>query len=128
MKPNKIRIVLNNCYLVLNKHLRIKDRNGEVMGGFHHVFVLAKSKDGKKVKVKTITSLENVDKEGKRTFRKRSLDAVRNGEIIVIPTRLLNNDRLSGINQRSIWVDKKYLQSPKIKFKYPKLFNEVIKK
>ena len=55
------RIVKHGCYTVSNRDLRIRDRNGRLMNGNHEVFVVSKSSKKGFVKVKTITSVENVD-------------------------------------------------------------------
>ena len=63
-KEKPKRIVLHGCYSAKNSDLGIRDRKGKLMNGEHDVFVVKFSKDKKRVKVKTITSLENVKKDG----------------------------------------------------------------
>ena len=81
--PSTIR--LHGCYYVTNVDLGIDSFNGG-----HDVFVIKFSKDRKRVKVKTVTSLERRNLEnGIRVFKhnKRDnnyLEAIHNGEIVVM--------------------------------------------
>ena len=126
-KEKPKRIVIHGCYSALNSDLGIRDRKGNLMQGEHDVFVVKISNDGKRVKVKTITSLENIRKDGTRSFHAQSLDAVRNGDIIPIPIKKLNSTKLSGINIKGFWISKSKLRKPKRNFKYPSEYNNIIK-
>ena len=123
-----MKIKRRGLYSVLNKDLGIKDRQGNPMGGLHNVFVIAISKDKKKVKVKTVTSLEHDKGDGTRVFHAGALDGVRNGEIIPIPASSIGTDRLEGINARGVWVSVSKLRKPTLNLKYPKSHSELIEK
>ena len=120
------RIYIYRCYSVKNSILGIKDRKGRPMGGEHNVFVVKKSKSGKKVKVKTITSLENISQDGKRRFHDGALEAVRRGEIIVIPQCFINSKKLSGINRKGIWINRKHLYESKGNYIFPNDFLKIV--
>lgn len=78
--------------------------------------------------MKTITSLENVKKDGTRSFHNQSLDAVSNGVVIPIPINILNSPKLSSINVIGFWVNKEVLTKSKHNFKYPIDYDNLINK
>ena len=119
------RIVKHGCYSASNKDLGIKDKNGKLMEGKHDVFVVSKASKKGFVKVKTITSLENVNNG---MFHNSALNDVKKGKIIPIPVKLLNSSRLSGINRKPIWIHKSKLNKSKYGFKYPLTYNAVVSK
>ena len=47
-------------------------------------------------------------------------EAIYNGEIIVMPKKDLNTQRLSGVNNKGTWIYKSKLLESKYKVKYPK--------
>ena len=126
-KVNKVR--LHGCYYVTDVDLGI---DSEVGG--HDVFVIKFSKDRKRVKVKTVTSIErNGLENGQRVFKKNKKhinypEAIHNGLIIVIPKTDLQTERLSGINNKGIWVNKCKLLKSKYTLKYPKRYHSIIGK
>ena len=126
IKPK--RIVLHGCYSASNKDLGIKNRNGELMGGEHDVFAMTRSDNDGYVYVKTITSLENVKKDGSIAFHLSALKAVKVGLIIPIPDKQLNASKLSGVHMKSIKIHKSKLHMPNNQFKYPKRYNSILKK
>ena len=103
------KISLNQAYYVSNKKLKLSDN---VPG--HQVLVTKISKNKKKVKVKTLTSLESPSKPGeKRKFKSTKRDLVEDlheGRIIVIPKKDLNTPKLTGIFTKGIWINAKDLQ------------------
>ena len=123
---NDLKIIKFGCYSVKNSDLKIKDRKGKLMDGVHNVFLIKKSKNGEKVKVKTITSLENISKDGKRRFHEGALESVRNGEIIVIPQARIRSKKLSGINRRPIWIKIECLNKPTGNYVFPKEYSSII--
>ena len=124
-----MKIVKHGCYFVKDKDLRI---NFETFG--HDVFLIKFSKDRKKVKVKTITSIErNGLENGQRMFKKNKKhvnypEAIYNGEIIVMSKKDLNTPRLSGVNNKGIWISRNKLLESKYKVKYPIRYNDIIEK
>lgn len=120
------RIVLHGCYSATNEDLGIRDRNGKLMKGEHDVFVVSKSTKDGFVKVKTITSLENVRKDGSSSFHESALEDIKKGIIIPIPIKDLNSAKLSGINLKSIWIHKSKLRKKNHNFKYPKRYISII--
>ncbi len=121
------RVRLHGCYYVTDKDLKI---HSEVGG--HDVFVVKFSKDHKRVKVKTITSIEkNTLENGNRVFKKNKKhinypEAIHKGQIVVMSKRDLNTARLSGINNKGIWISKNRLMNSKYKLKYPKRYHGII--
>ncbi len=124
IKPK--RIVKYGCYSASNFDLRIKDRNGKLMNGEHDVFVVSKENKYGFVKVKTITSLENIQKDGNSTFHNSALKQVKSGEIIPIPDKEINSRKLSGINTKGIWIHKSKLFGPNNNFIFPKRYKHII--
>ena len=124
---NNIKIKKYRCYSAKNRDLGIRDRNGMLMNGEHDVFVLTRVKRNGFVKVKTITSLENIKNTGERTFHQGSLEGVRNGTIIPIPPLAINSTKLSGINRKPIWIHKSKLKAPNRHFIYPRRYHSLIK-
>lgn len=124
-----MKIVKHGCYFLKDKDLRI---NSETFG--HDVFLIKFSKDRKKVKVKTITSIErNGLENGQRVFKKNKKhvnypEAIYNGEIIVMSKKDLNTPRLSGVNNKGIWISRNKLLESKYKVKYPIIYNDIIGK
>lgn len=126
-KPKRVRI--HGCYYVEDQDLGIDT------GTYgHDVFVIAFSKDKKKVKVKTITSIERKGKEnGLRVFKKNKknnnyVEQIYDGEVVVMSKRDLCTDRLSGVNNNGIWISKKKLYKSKYNLKYPKRYEQIIGK
>lgn len=121
------KIKLYKVYYVFNKDLGLDDK---VLG--HEVLVVKKSKDGKRVKVKTITSLESASKKGeKRKLKNTKKDLISllyNGEIIVIPNKYLNTPKLSGIYIKGIWVETKKLIKSKYDTKISRKYLTIIGK
>ena len=123
------RVLLHGSYYATDKDLGI---NSEVGG--HDVFVIKFNKKRDRVKVKTVTSIErNSLENGQRVFKKNKKntnypDLIHSGRIIVMPKRDLNTDRLSGINNKGIWISKNKLMKSKFKLKYPKRFHQIIGK
>lgn len=126
-KPKKV--VLHGSYYVTDKDLGI---DSEVGG--HDVFVIRFNKKRNRVKVKTVTSVErNGLENGQRVFKKNKkhinyVDAIHSGRIIVMPKRDLNTDKLSGINNRGIWINKNKLKKSKYNLKYPRRYHLLIGK
>ena len=124
-----MKIKMHGTYFVRDKDLKI---DTETFG--HDVFVVKFSKDKKKVKVKTITSIEKNNLEnGQRVFKKNKKNinypqAIHDGQIIVMPKQDLNTSRLSGVNNKGIWINKNKLRKSKFNIKYPKRFNNIIGK
>ena len=126
-KPKRIRI--HGCYFATDDDLKIGDgHNG------HDVFVIKESKDKRRVKVKTITSIERKELEnGKRVFKKNKkgtnyVEQIYDGIIIIMSKRDLKTRLLSGVNNKGIWISKKKLYTSKFKLKYPKRYHSVIGK
>ncbi|MBR2506654.1 MAG: hypothetical protein IKB70_07035 [Bacilli bacterium] len=124
IKPK--RIVKHGCYSASNKDLKIKDRAGKPMKGEHDVFVVSKSSKKGYVKVKTITSLENVKKDGTSEFHNSALSDVKSGKIIPIPDKQINSQKLSGIYKKGIWIHKSKLFKSNRNFKFPKKYKSLI--
>lgn len=123
------RVVLHGSYYATDKDLGIESE----VGG-HDVFVIKFNKKRNRVKVKTVTSIERKDLEnGQRVFKKNKKnfnypDAIHKGQIIVMPKRDLNTSRLSGVNNKGIWINKNKLMVSKFNLKYPKRFHGIIGK
>ena len=98
----------------------------------HDVIVLSINKRRKTCKVKTITSLERLstykNSNQKYTFMNDKLDVVRDGNILVIPQKLINTHHLSGINHKELTIktNKMYLTTSGAKF--PRRFKHLINK
>ena len=98
----------------------------------HDVIVVSVNKRKKKCKVKTITSLEKeiIDQYGnkRKAFMNHKLDDVRDGNILVIPQKLINTHHLSGINQKELTIktNKMYLSTTGTKF--PRRYKHLINK
>lgn len=116
-KPKRINV--HGCYSVSNIDLGIKDKKGNLMKGEHDVFVMTKPDINGYVVVYTITSLENVKKDGSREFHNTALLDVKNGIIIPIPDKEIGSKKLSGINKRPIIVHISKLFKPNNKFVFP---------
>ena len=120
---------LHGCYYVKDIDLGLET---ETFG--HDVFVVRFSKNKKRVKVKTITSIErNGTENGNRVFKKNKksinyVELIHKGDIIVIPKNDMNTERLSGIYNKGIWVDKSKLMTSKYNIKYPKRYDNIIGK
>ncbi|MBQ6921336.1 MAG: hypothetical protein IJQ72_05545 [Bacilli bacterium] len=125
-KQKPKRIIKYGCYSASNKDLKIKDREGNLMNGEHDVFVVTKSSNKGFVKVKTITSLENIRKDGTHHFHESALEDVKSGKIIPIPNNQINSKKLSGINRKGIWIKKSKLFVQNNKFKFPKKYKNII--
>ena len=125
-KEKPKRIVLHGCYSASNADLGIKDKNGILMKGEHDVFVMTKSDKNGFVKVKTITSLENVKSNGTKSFHENALDDVKNGIIIPIPIKEMNAPKLSGVNRKPFWIHKNKLYKPNRGFKYPTAYSTLL--
>lgn len=121
------KISLNQAYYVSNKKLKLSDN---VPG--HQVLVTKISKNKKKVKVKTLTSLESPSKPGeKRKFKSTKRDLVEDlheGRIIVIPKKDLNTPKLTGIFTKGIWINAKDLQKNHHPTKISKRYKRIIEK
>ena len=129
MEKQKVKLIrVHGCYSALNSDLGIKDRTGKLMNGEHDVFVMGKVNKYGYVKVKTITSLENIKQNGTRTFHEGALEDVRNGIIIPIPLEQMNSLKLSGINRKPIWIHKSKLHKSNNQYKYPSDYNSLISK
>lgn len=116
-------IKLHKVYYVKNEDLGLEN---ETFG--HEVITVKWSKDHKRIKVKTITSIEANRKSGeKRKFKTTGKDIVQlihDGNIIVLPKKYLNTPKLSGIYTKGIWVDKRKLIETKYNTKVsPKCFD-----
>ena len=126
---NGLVVRLHGCYFVKDKDLGIVT---ETFG--HDVFVIRISKNKKRVKVKTITSIEkNGLENGQRVFKKNKkhinyLEAIHNGTIIVMPKTDLQTERLSGVNNNGIWISVNKLLKSKYSLKYPNRYNGIIGK
>ena len=100
-----MRVRVNKVYYVANIDLKL---DYKVPG--HDVLVVKESKDKKRVKVKTITSLESASKQGDKrkikSSKKDLIQMIHDGEIIVIPKKYLNTPRLSGVYTKGIWLVK----------------------
>ena len=124
-----MKVVKHGCYFAKDKDLGI---DSETFG--HDIFVIKFSKDRKRVKVKTITSIErNGLENSQRVFKKNKKhinypEAIYNGEIIVMPKKDLNTQRLSGVNNKGIWISKSKLLESKYKVKYPTRYDKIIGK
>ena len=98
----------------------------------HDVIVVSVNKRAKKCKVKTITSLEKdiTDQQGnkRKVFMNHKLDDVRDGNILVIPQKLINTQHLSGINHKELTIktNKMYLSTTGTKF--PRRYKHLINK
>ena len=90
----------------------------------HEVITIKWSRNHKKIKVKTITSLEGNSKSGeKRRFKSSNKDIVKlihDGDIIVLPKKYLNTPKLSGVYTKGIWIDKDKLMETKYDTKISK--------
>lgn len=121
------RISFNKTYYVSNKDLKLDDG---VPG--HEVIVVRISKDKRRVKVKTITSVESPSKPGeKRKFKSTKRDLVSdlyNGTIILIPKKYLNTPKLSGVYTRGIWISRSKLKENKYKTKLSKKYRDIVGK
>ena len=124
-KPKRIN--KHGCYSVSNKDLRIKDKHGKTMKGEHDVFVMTRILKNGFVIVKTITSLENIKKDGSREFHNSALKDVRNGKVIPIPCKQIGSNKLSGVNRQPIKVHKSKLRVANNRFKYPIKYDGLIK-
>ena len=119
---------LHGRYFVKDSDLKKSETYG------HDVFVIKFSKDKKRVKVKTVTFIErNGLENGMRVFKKNKRgvnypELIHNGVIIVISKKDLNTIRLSGINNKGIWVSVNKLMKSKFNLKYPKRYHYIIGK
>ena len=120
-------IKLFKVYFVKNEDLGLCN---ESFG--HEVLTVKWSKDRKRIKVKTITSIEGNAKNGERRRLKSSkkdiIQLIHDGEIIVIPRRYLNTPKLSGIFTRGIWIDKNKLIEDKYNTRVSSKYYEIIGK
>ena len=121
------KISFSKTYYVSNKDLNLGD---EAPG--HQVIVVKLSKDKKRAKVKTITSLESPTKNGeKRKFKSSKRDLVSdlyNGVIIAIPKKYLDTPKLSGVFTKGIWVKRDKLKPNKYNTKVPRIVRKLIGK
>ena len=127
-KEKPKRIVKHGCYSASNADLGIRDRYGKLMKGEHDVFVMSRINKNGFVKVKTITSLENVRQSGKRTFHESALGDVRKGIVIPIPIKKMNSFKLSGVHRKPIKIHKTKLFMSKKRYKYPSDYDSLISK
>ena len=121
------KISFYKTYYVTNEKLKLSEG---VPG--HQVIVTKLSKNRKRAKVKTLTSLESTSKPGtKRKFKntKRDLvDDLYEGRIIVIPNKDLNSPKLTGVFTKGIWINVKDLHRNKYQAKISKRYKKVIEK
>ena len=122
-----LRVYKHGFYKATNHDLKIRNRYGKLMAGSHHVVVMSKQSKKGFVKVKTITSLENVKNDGTCSFHDGALKAVKDGEIIPIPLKDFKTDKFNGIYKKPIWIHKSKLMKPERKYKYPKKYHSLIK-
>ena len=112
---------VDNCDLML----------GDTAPG-HEVIIVKISKNKKRVKVKTITSLESPSNHNeKRKFKNTKRDLVQelyDGKIIVIPNKYLNMPKLSGIYTKGIWISINKLKENKYNTRFPKEYLKIIGK
>ena len=127
-KEKPKRIVKHGCYSALNADLGIRDRYGKLMKGEHDVFVIKNADRDGFVIVKTITSLENIKKDGAISFHLSALNNVKKGLIIPIPDKEIGANKLSGIHRKPIRIHKRLLFKSKNKYKYPKDYDNLIAK
>ena len=120
-------IKLYKVYYVKNQDLGLSN---ETLG--HEVLTVKWSKDRKRIKVKTITSIEWNRRVGqKRKFKSTNKDIIQlihDGEIIVIPQKYLNTPKLSGVFTKGIWVDKDKLMETKYDTKVSAKYFDIIGK
>ena len=121
------KISFNKTYFVSNKDLKLDDG-----APGHQVVVVKISKNKKRVKVKTITSIESSSKLGeKRKFKNTKKDLVSSmydGTIIVIPNKYLNTPKLSGIYTKGIWISRCKLKDNKYNARLSKKYRDIIGK
>ena len=125
-KEKPKRIVKHGCYSATNADLGIRDKNGMLMPGEHDVFVMTTPDCNGFVIVKTVTSLENIKKDGTRSFHLSALNNVKSGLIVPIPDKELGTDKLSGIHRKPIKIHQSLLFKPKNKYKYPIKYDNLI--
>ena len=111
-------------YRVSDKDLNIPSRRKD---SSHDVVLVYYNRFNKRCLVKTISSLEQYNKEGNLEFKPNKLDAVRNGEIIVIPKTQLKTRFLSGIYYKPISIHYKDLVKTHTESTFPKKYKKVIK-
>ena len=120
-------IKLYKVYYAKNEDLGLAN---ETFG--HEVITIKWSNDHKRIKVKTITSIEGNSKTGeKRRFKSSGKDIVQlihDGDIIVLPKKYLNTPKLSGVYTKGIWIDKNKLIETKYDTKVSKKCFEIIGK
>lgn len=116
---------MHKIYKLRDYHWREGETNTKL---FHDVIVVYYNRFNKKCLVKTITSLEKYNKKTKEyEFKNDKLDAVRKGEIIVIPKTQINTDVLSGVYYEPIKVRFSQLEKSDSNYNYPKRYKKVIK-
>lgn len=93
----------------------------------HRVIVVSENKRSDKVKVKTITSLEEWDKNKKRfRFNDSKLESLISGKILPIPKKDLNSNHYSGIDHRVITIKSSKLSNAWGNYKYPRRYKHLI--
>lgn len=98
----------------------------------HDVIVVSVNKRKNTCKVKTITSLERLstDRNGNQryTFMNHKLDDVRDGNILVIPQKLINTHHLSGINHKELTIKTNKMYFTTSGAKFPRRYKHLINK
>ncbi len=114
---------------VLKDHIYAVDNSdlGINVPGVHDVIVIGINKRSKKCQVKTITSLEQYRQNNWR-FKNYKLDAVRNGNLLVIPQKEMNTKHLSGIDHRLISVKVNKVFFSNSNYKFPRRYKNLIHK
>lgn len=91
---------VNGIYYAINKDMKLKDKNGNLIwNDCHCVIVTSNNKSKKTAEVKTITlvvKLSNVNK-----FNNDKLSDIVNGNLLIIPVKQLNSRHLSAVNQKN---------------------------
>ena len=98
----------------------------------HDVIVVSVNKRKKKCKVKTIIFLEKdiIDQYGnkRKVFMNHKLDDVRDGNLLVIPQKLINTHHLSGINHKELTIKKNKMYLSTTGTKFPRRYKHLINK
>ena len=94
----------------------------------HDVIVTSYNRFNKECIVRTVTSLEKTNDNGVQVFKNHNLDAVRNGDMIVIPRNQINTKVLSGVYKKPIKIKYNKLTPSKSGATAPKQYKKIIKR
>lgn len=116
---------VNGIYYVSNKDLRLKNKNGySILRGGHSVIVTSIDKKRRLARVKTITSV--VEHSDFTKFNNRKLKDVADGNLLIIPIKMMNTKHLSAINHFGITIPLSKLQVSNNDFRFPNRYKNLI--